>query len=1037
MLLPLLLALSTQAQDTAHIVVVSTTDVHGQATAWNYLADAPFPGGLSRAARVVDSLRARHPGQVVLLDAGDLIQGSPFTTYFARIAPQDPHPVLDVMGAMGYDAATPGNHEFNFGVAFMFRALRSASFPYVSGNIYSLPQDTLAFPAHTVVQRGGIRIGVTGFTTPGVMVWDRENLRGRARVARLGETAPRVLRQLDGAADFTIVLLHAGLGGASSYDTTGIGPEHDGAALARGPVKPDLVIAGHTHRELADTVINGVHFVQPGNFAQSLSVVHVTLQRGDRGWNPTRIRTELIPLGRVEPLPSMVRRLEPEHDVVRRWLAQPLANVSADMPATTARAEPTPIINYLNEVQRRKAGTDLSATAVFDNRAIFRAGEVTVAQVAQLYPYENTLRGIRISGQQLKDFLEHSARYYVVDPAGRVALNDSIPGYNFDVVSGAEYAVDLRLPVGSRIRGLSVRGRPVEPGDQFTMAVNSYRQAGGGGYSMLAGAPVVYDRGENVRDLLIQDLRARGVLSVQDFGTQNWRIVPEEAALAARRLFVATPDPVRPSPPRDTTLLRILALNDFHGALFSTVRTWSNNRPVGGMPAIKRLMDSLTALCSCPDLRLDAGDEMQGTLASNLEFGRSTVAAMNLLGIDAAVVGNHDFDWSVDTLLRRMADARYPWLLANVVETATGRRPDWAIPYRILTTPRLKVGVVGYLTPETNTIVRGDILQGLRITGPETLAEPLAQLRAEGPDLVVVLAHEGASCEGGSTGSGVCDGPIVDLARGLDSNTVHLIVAGHRHRLTNIRVNGIPIVQAGSSGGDIAVVDVVKTLVGTRELRTRLVAVYADSIGADSAMQVLVEGYRLRSDTLARRVVATLKSPANRSGGQYPLANLVADAHRNALRADFAIMNNGGVRTSLPAGPVNYAQVFEVSPFQNELVRIRLTGKDMKGVLEQALSGGRPDIHLSGLRVFYDGSRPVGSRVREVRLPTGRRMEDRATYTLAINDFLAGGKEGFAMLPALNPERTGIVDTDALVNYLRRLPQPVELPADERFVARK
>jgi 2',3'-cyclic-nucleotide 2'-phosphodiesterase/3'-nucleotidase/5'-nucleotidase len=1032
MLLPLLLALSTQAPDTAHIIIVSTTDVHGHVTAWNYLADQPFPGGLVRAARVVDSLKARYPGQVVLVDAGDLIQGDPFAAYFAQTAPRDPHPALDVMGAMGYDAATPGNHDFDWGVPFMFRALRGTSFPYVSGNIYSLPQDTLAFPAYTVVQRGGVRIGITGFTTPGVMVWDREIVRGQARVARIGEVADRVLRRVRNAADFTVALVHSGFNESSSYDTTGVGPENVANALTAGPVKPDLVVLGHSHREIADTIINGVHVVQPKPFAQSLSVVHLTLERTAIGWRAARVRGELVPLARVEPAAAIVRRLAPDHDAVRRWAAQPLGNVSADMPATTARVEPTAIINYINEVQRRRAGTDLSATPAYDTRAGFKSGQVTMAQVAAIYPYENTLRGIRISGRQLKDYLEQSARYYRVDGPGTIAINDSVAGYNYDVVSGVEYAIDLRLPVGSRIRGLTVRGKPVTPEDQFTLALSSYRQGGGGGFTMLAGSPVVYDRGENIRDLLVGDLRTRGFLNVDDFGTRNWRLLPEESARAARRLFAPTPEPARPPTPRDTTLLRIFTINDFHGALLPQVRSWSNGRPVGGMPAIKRLMDSLTSACNCPDLRLDAGDEMQGTLQSNLEFGRSTIAAMNQLGIDAAVVGNHDFDWSVDTLLRRMADAHYPWLLANVVDTASGRRPDWAIPYKVIPAGGFKVGVIGYLTPETMEIVRGDLLKGIRITGPETLADPLARLKQENPDLVVILAHEGAACESGP--SGICEGRIIDLAKGLDSGTVDLIVAGHRHQLTNIRVNGIPIVQAGSSGGDVGVVDVVKTLVGSRELRTRLIPVYADSIGADTAMGRLVDGFRRKTDSLANRVVATLKLPARKSQGQYPLGSLIADAYRNALRADFALINNGGIRTSLPAGQVTYSQVFEVSPFQNELIRVRLTGSDMRAVLEHALRGRQPDVHLSGLRVVYDSTRPEGRRIREVRLPNGRRMEDRATYTLAINDFLAGGMEAYDMLPSFPSERTGVVDLDAMVNYLRRLPQPVELPVDERFV---
>ena len=133
MLLHLLLALGTQAPDTTHLVIVSTTDVHGHATEWNYLTDAAYPGGLSRVATVVDSLRRQYPGKVVLVDAGDIIEGEPFAAYFAREAPRDPHPILDAMAAMGYDAATPGNHDFNYGVPFLFRALRSAGAPTADG----------------------------------------------------------------------------------------------------------------------------------------------------------------------------------------------------------------------------------------------------------------------------------------------------------------------------------------------------------------------------------------------------------------------------------------------------------------------------------------------------------------------------------------------------------------------------------------------------------------------------------------------------------------------------------------------------------------------------------------------------------------------------------------------------------------------------------------------------------------------------------------------------------------------------------------
>jgi len=154
-----------------------------------------------------------------------------------------------------------------------------------------------------------------------------------------------------------------------------------------------------------------------------------------------------------------------------------------------------------------------------------------------------------------------------VEPTlGRPALNPAVFGYNYDMVAGATYEIDLRLPPGSRIRNLAVRGRPVAPTDTFRMAINSYRQSGGGGFTMLAGAPVVYDRNENIRDLLIEEVRRRRVVDPADLSEANWRIVPAEAAQRIRQLFGA-PSGVAPRRPADNVLVRVLAIGELRGAV--------------------------------------------------------------------------------------------------------------------------------------------------------------------------------------------------------------------------------------------------------------------------------------------------------------------------------------------------------------------------------------------------------------------------------------------------------------------------------------
>ncbi|HXF94863.1 MAG TPA: 5'-nucleotidase C-terminal domain-containing protein, partial [Gemmatimonadales bacterium] len=788
--------------DTVEVVIAATTDVHGRVRGWDYVRDAEAPGGLARAATILETLRARHPDRVVLLDAGDLLQGNLFAHYFAAQDARRPQPVVDALNALGYDAATPGNHEFDYGVPFLERAAGDATFTYVSANVTRGASDSLWFAPQVVIARAGVRIGVTGFTTPGVMVWDRALVRGRVVVRPIETAAPAAMRRLAAAGvDLKIAIVHAGLAGASSYDTAGVGAEHAAAVLAAADPKPDLVVVGHTHREIRDTVINGVHFVQPGNWARSLSVVYVTLVRaegpeaaGGRRWRVSGMRADLIPLATVPELPRFVRRFAEAHERVRAWAATPIGTAGPGFEGRLGRAQDTPLLDFINEVQRRRAGADLSATALFDLDAALPAGEVRIRDVAGIYPYENTLRAVRISGQQLKDFLEHSSRYYRTFAPGQPIVNDSVPGYNFDVVSGLQYTLDLTQPVGRRVR-LTWQGRAVRPADSFTLALNSYRQEGGGGYAMLAGAPVVYDRGENVRDLLIAEIRRAGTLRADAYFTPNWAIVPEAARRAARDAFAPAEPP--PASEGDSTLLRILTIADFHGALLPRTWAWSEGRPVGGAAALKTWLDSLARACGCPTVRLDAGDQMQGTAISALAYGRPALDVLNTFGLDAAAVGNHEFDWSVDTLRVRIGAARYRFLAANITDPSGSARPEWAEPWALIERGGAKVAVIGLAYPGTATSTAPWNVRGLRFGDPaDAVRRALPGVRAAGADFVIVLAHEGAVCD-----SAGCRGGIVDLARRLDSAAVDLIVAGHTHRVVRTTVNGIPIIQAGSSGG--------------------------------------------------------------------------------------------------------------------------------------------------------------------------------------------------------------------------------------------
>lgn len=1013
--------------DTAHIVIVATTDVHGRALGWDYVQDRAAPGGLSRAAAILATLRAQYPDQVILVDAGDLLEGNAFASYFGRVERRRPDPLVDALNALQYDAATPGNHDFDFGLGLLASADSGAAYRYVSANVVAGARDSLLFPATLVVQRGGVRVGITGLTTPGVMVWDRRQLGSRVRVRPVAAAAPAALAALDRArVDLKVVLIHSGMGEPSSYDTTGIGPENDAAALARMTPHPDVVVVGHTHREMRDSVIDGVHFVQPKNWAMSLSVVHVWFVRdtaASRRWRVATVRGDLIPLATVGEEPRFVQRLTDAHERARAWAGDALGTAGPGFSARYGRVEDTPLLDFINEVQRRHAGSQLAATADFDPASGLPDGTIRRRDVAGIYPYENTLVALRVSGGQLKDFLEHAASYYRTYAPGQRIVDPAVPGYNFDVVSGASYRIDLTRPVGQRIVGLAVSGRPVAAGDSFTLATNSYRAAGGGGYAMLRGARVVYDRGEDIADLLMDEIHRAGAVSATDYYTPSWAILPP-ADSAARAVFAPPPPPV---PETDSTLLRVLAITDFHGALAPRVWPWSEGRAVGGAAAIKTWLDSLAKDCGCTSVRLDGGDEMQGTPLSNFEFGRPVIAAFNTLGIDAAAVGNHEFDWGVDTLRARLAEAHYPFVSANIVDS-TGHAPGWVVPWTVITRGGAKVAVIGLTTRTTPVTTRPRNVAGLAFGDLAAAVRGVLPAARAAADVVIVLAHAGEVCD-----SGACRGEILDLANALDSGSVDLILSGHTHQRVDTVVHGIPLVEAGSSGRVIAVVDFVRKAGGGRQVRTRLETPWADAVTPDRDLTAAEAREERAVDSLTARTVATLRTALGRSGAEYPLGRLLADAYRNIGKADVAIMNNGGIRADLPAGPVSYGALFEVQPFQNRLVRVTVTGAVLQEALEHALDGGKPQAHVSGLEVWYDPTRPEGQRIRKVRLLNGRALDLKRSYTIAVPDFLAEGGDGFAMLTAAPRVDAGMVDVDAVIAYLGVLPQPVSAPDGARF----
>ena len=1032
---------------TLDLVVAATTDIHGRVRGWNYDLNAPDPAvGLARAATIVDSLRDATGGRVVLVDAGDIIQGNALGYVAARVSAADAgHPVMAAMNAMRYDAAAVGNHEFNYGVPFLERTASQASFPLLAANARRT-DGSRAFRGWTVVERGGVKVGIVGATTPGSMVWDRDNLRGRIVV---GDIVPAVREAVAEAraagAQLIVVTMHSGLSEPATYDTvsTGLPSDNVAARVAREVPGVDVIAYGHSHKEMPDTTINGVLLMQAKNWVQSVAVANLRLVRDGATWRVASKSSRLVRTAGHAESPAVLQATEQAHRATVAWVTTPIGRTDVAWRADSARVVDTPLLDFVLEVQRRAANADLAAAAAFSLDASIDSGSITAARMQALYPYDNTLRAIRISGRQLREYLEFSARYYATDATGSVTVDPKVPGFNFDVVAGADYALDLSRPQGQRVTRLEVRGRPVAPTDSFTLALTNYRQAGGGSYTMIANAPIVYDRQQDIRQLLTDEVRRAGTLRPQDYFTRNWRLEPAGAVgslyaqmrgSAARTAAVAqaAAAPARARPPRPATRLRIIGTNDFHGALEPRVDSRGVRR--GGAAylaaAIRRAREECVAP-QCVSLLVDGGDQFQGTPTSNFAFGRPVVRLFNQLGYVAAALGNHEFDWGPDTLRARMRDARYAILGANV-RYADGRDVPWIRDDTLIVRQGLRVGVIGLASVLTARTTATKNVRGLIFLPPGPIVDSLARrLRARGADYVIVLDHDGAFCD--RTGAAACRGEIVGIAQSF-REPIDLIVSGHTHSLVDATIAGVPVVQAYSSGTAIDVVDL-----GPDSTTHAVRSVLTDSIAPEPAVAALVREAADRVAPIVGRRIATIAEALPRNEPQYPLGNLIADAMRDAGQGDVAVMNNGGIRTGLAAGVATYGSLFEIQPFANTLYRVTVTGATLRDYLDRVVyRRGQPSVHVSGLSIVYDSTSSEGSRLRSVTMANGAALDDAARYRVILNDFMALGGEGLGFATnAIRSEPLGIVDLDALIAYLRKLPQPVHAPKEQRIILSK
>lgn len=548
----LLLSVSAQERE-VKLKIVQTSDIHGNYYPYNFITQKEWAGSLARVYALVQKERETYKDNLILLDNGDILQGQPSAYYYNYIDTMASHVCAEMLNFMGYDAGNMGNHDIETGRAVFDRWTKECRYPVLGANIIETATGQTHLPPYAVLERDGVKVVVLGMITPAIPVWLSENLWQGLRFDDMEETARKwmkVIREKE-KPDVVVGLFHAG---QDAMLMSGKYNENASLDVAKNVPGFDAVLMGHDHARECKKIVNvagdSVLIIDPASNGLVVSNVDITLKLKDGkvvGKQIDGALTETADYGASE---EFMKRFAPQYDTVKNFVSKKIGTFTEDISTRPAYFGPSAFVDFIHSLQMDISGAEISFAAPLSFDAEIKKGDVYVSDMFNLYKYENMLYVMKLSGKEIKDFLEES--YYMwtnrmksaddhllwLKEKRREGAEDRASfrnfSFNFDSAAGIIYTVDVTKPKGEKVTILSMAdGAPFDMNRIYKVALNSYRGNGGGELlTKGAGIPqdklkerIVFSTDKDLRFYLMEYIEKKGTLNPR--ALNQWKFVPE------------------------------------------------------------------------------------------------------------------------------------------------------------------------------------------------------------------------------------------------------------------------------------------------------------------------------------------------------------------------------------------------------------------------------------------------------------------------------------------------------------------------------